>query len=235
MKSRKLLGLALTAHVTPALAAVVPVVARGYGIATRLVDQSQIALTFDDGPHPQGTPQTLRILDDAGARAIFFLAGEQVKRWPALAAEIAAAGHEIGLHCHRHRNQLRLTRRQLRRDLRRGAEAIETATGVRPALHRPPYGIYSGAGLKVARELGYQPLLWSQWGRDWAKTATADSIVAKVTGSLVGGDVILLHDADHYSVPDSWQRTVAALPRLLEAIESRGATAQIESPARVRA
>ena len=62
-----------------------------------------VGLTFDDGPHPQGTPATLDALSAAGATATFFLVGEQVARWPGLAAEIAAAGHEIGLHGYRHR------------------------------------------------------------------------------------------------------------------------------------
>ena len=70
-----------------------------------------MALTFDDGPHPQGTPTILEILREHGAVATFFLAGEQVARRPELAAEIVAAGHRVELHCHRHRNQLRLTPR----------------------------------------------------------------------------------------------------------------------------
>ena len=68
-----------------------------------------MALTFDDGPHPQGTPAVLSALAAHGARATFFLVGEQVERRPALAREVHDAGHEVALHCHRHRNALRLT------------------------------------------------------------------------------------------------------------------------------
>jgi peptidoglycan/xylan/chitin deacetylase (PgdA/CDA1 family) len=225
MKSRSIFGALASVHALPALAPVVPAVARAYRVETTLADRSRVALTFDDGPHPEGTPATLRILEDAGARATFFLAGEQVERWPALAAEIAAAGHEVGLHCQRHRNQLRLAPRQIAEDMRFGADAIRLATGVEPALHRPPYGIYSAGGLRAARKLGYRPLLWSQWGRDWARRATPGSIAAKVNGSLAGGDIVLLHDADHYSAPGSWERTVAALPLILEAVAERGLAA----------
>ncbi len=105
-----------------------------------------VALTFDDGPHPQGTPATLAALDAAGARATFFLVGEQVRAYPALAAEIVAAGHEVAVHGDRHRNLLRLTPRALAADLDRAAATIGEATGRAPTLHRPPYGIYSHAG-----------------------------------------------------------------------------------------
>src|SRR5207237_579728 len=74
------------------------------------------ALTFDDGPHPHGTVSVLETLREHDAKATFFLAGEQVERRPALAAEIVAAGHRVELHCYRHRNQLRLTPRMLLHD-----------------------------------------------------------------------------------------------------------------------
>src|SRR6201992_3477390 len=106
-----------------------------------------VALTFDDGPHPQGTPAVLEILRAAHQRATFFLAGEQVERRPALAAEIVAAGHRVALHCHRHRNQLRLSPRALLDDAERARATIEEATGQTIADYRPPYGIFSGAGL----------------------------------------------------------------------------------------
>ena len=96
------------------------------------------------------------------------------------------------------------------------------ATGVRPATYRPAYGIFSWPGLALARRRGWTPLLWSRWGRDWARSATPESIAAKVTEDLQGGDVLLLHDADTYSAPGSHQRTAAALPRVLEEIERRG-------------
>jgi peptidoglycan-N-acetylglucosamine deacetylase len=65
-------------------------------------------------------------------------------------------------------------------------------------------------------------VLWSAWGRDWARGATADSVTAKVAGDLDSGGVVLLHDADDYSVPGSWRATAAALPRILDAITARG-------------
>ena len=184
--------------------------------------EGAVVLTFDDGPHPEGTPAMLDALERAGARATFFLVGEQVDRDPALAAEVAAAGHGIAVHGYRHRNQLRLTPGMVRSDTDRGLATIAEATGTAPSLYRPAYGIFSAGGLSAVRRVGLEPLLWSRWGRDWAASASADSVADRVTRGLGAGDVLLLHDADHYSVPGSWRATAAALPRVLEEIARRG-------------
>lgn len=199
-----------------------PRVAARLGIVRRQEGLDGVALTFDDGPHPQGTPLILEALREAGAPATFFCAGEQVERRPALAAEIVAAGHRVELHCHRHRNAMRLTRRQLVADLERGRAAIEAASGQAIADHRPPYGIYTGAALRAVRERGWRPVLWSRWGRDWRGRATGRSIARLATGAARAGDVVLLHDADYYSAPGSWARTLAALPIIVEELGSRG-------------
>ena len=215
MRSSILLGTAAAAAgwSLPALAPVARPVARALRVP-RTLDGPTATLTFDDGPHPEGTPAVLDAL--GGVRAIFFLVGEQVERNPSLAAEVAAAGHTIASHGHRHVNQLR--RRDVRDDLERAHDAIARATGREPALYRPPYGIFSWPGLRAARER-YDVLLWSRWGHDWRARATPDSIAAEVTRDLEPGDVLLLHDADTYSSPGSHRRTAAALPRVLERLQ----------------
>jgi peptidoglycan/xylan/chitin deacetylase (PgdA/CDA1 family) len=207
----------------PALAPLVPSLRRPLGIPSTLAGaEPAVALTFDDGPHPRGTPAVLEALAAAGARATFFLVGEQVRRFPALAAETAAAGHAVALHGDRHRLQLRLAPRALARDLDRGHATIAEATGTAPACYRPPFGIFSPAGLAIVRRRGWRPLLWSRWGHDWRLHRTPGQIAAELTERLAPGDVLLLHDADHYSQPGSWQRTAAALPAVLAEIERRG-------------
>lgn len=210
----------------PAFATAWPPLRPLLGIEDRLTAGRGVALTFDDGPHPQGTPAVLELLAQAHAPATFFLVGEQVERRPALAAEITAAGHEVGLHCHRHRSLLRLTPRQLADDLARAEAAIAEATGFSPRLYRPPYGMFSAAGLLLARRRGWRLLLWRRWGRDWAPEATPASIVATLTADVRERDVLLLHDADFYCAPGSWRRTVAAVPRLLAELDARGLTPQ---------
>ena len=207
-------------HAAPALAPVVPEVAARLHLPRTLdAPATGVALTFDDGPHPEGTPAILAILADANATAIFFLIGEQVERRPALAAEIVDAGHAVGLHGHRHRCQLRLTAEEIDEDYRRGSAAIEDATRSSPRLHRPPYGIYSGAGLRTARTQKLQPLLWSKWGKDWRRLTTPQRIAARVTRELRPGDVILLHDADFYSSRGSHERTAEALKLIVRELK----------------
>jgi peptidoglycan-N-acetylglucosamine deacetylase len=214
-------------HAGPALAPIVPAVGRRLGVVLREEMVEGVALTFDDGPHPQGTPAVLEILRAAGQRATFFLAGEQVEKRPVLAAEIVAAGHRVELHCHRHRNQLRLTPRALLDDAERGRAAIEEASGQVIADYRPPYGIFSGPGLRAIRSRGWRPVLWSQWGRDWTRRATAESISRKATAGIRPGDIVLLHDADFYSARNSWERTASALPRILDELAIRGLTSSV--------
>ena len=148
---RLLLATGLAVHTLPAPSAVIPRLGRALRIPMGLNAEHGVALTFDDGPHPEGTVTALEILARESVPATFFLAGEQVEHYPELAAEIVAMGHEVGLHCHRHRNQLRLTPHAIADDMRRGEAAIAEACGQAPRLYRPPYGIFSAAGLAIAR------------------------------------------------------------------------------------
>jgi peptidoglycan/xylan/chitin deacetylase (PgdA/CDA1 family) len=199
------------------------------GIADRTLDGRGYGLTFDDGPHREGTPAVLEALAARGVRATFFLVGEQVARNPGLAAEIVAAGHGVGLHCDRHRNQLRLGPRAVREDIMRGAARIEETTGRPIERYRPPYGIFNAAALALVRSSGWRPLLWTHWGRDWEARATPESIFQRLVGGEVAeGSVLLLHDADDYAAEGSWRRTAAALPRVLAELEARGLTPTLE-------
>lgn len=204
----------------PAAAPVVAPLADALRIERRLSGSGRhAAVTFDDGPHPEGTAGVLEALRDAGVRATFFLVGEQVERYPGLAGEIASAGHEIGVHGYRHTLLLRRSPRAVADDLERAVDVLGAATGQSPACYRPPYGVFSSAALEIVRRRGWRPVLWSKWGRDWTRRASVESVASLATRGLGPGDIVLLHDADHYSVADSWRRTTAALPRILEAGE----------------
>ena len=205
----------------PAAAAHLPRLAQRLGIE-RTVLPGTVALTFDDGPHPEATPAVLELLAAHGASATFFLVGEQVERRPELARAIHEAGHEIALHGYRHQLLLRRTSRALAADLARARVVIGDATGCEPVLYRPPYGVFSAGALDLVRALGLRPLLWSAWGRDWERRATGASVARRVTRRLQSGDVVLLHDSDAYGAAESWRATVAALPSVLAAIASLG-------------
>lgn len=212
----------MAGYVLPALAFYSRTLRESLGVESHTAGGDGVAITFDDGPHARGTPAALEVLAKHEVRATFFLVGEQVQRNPSLPRELLAAGHQIGLHCHRHRNLLRLTPWQVRDDLARAQAAIEDAAGVHPVLYRPPYGILNATALRRARHEGQRTLLWSHWGRDWDKRATPESIAARVTQGVGEGSVLLLHDADDYSAPGSWERTALALPSVLDTLAGRG-------------
>lgn len=206
----------------PGMAPHWPALARAMGVPLRLRDQGGVALTFDDGPHPEGTAAVLDTLAERGVTATFFLVAEQVERYPSLVAEMVAAGQETAVHGYRHRNQMRVLPGEFAADLRRAAEVIGEVSGRPPRLYRPPYGIFTLTGLAEVRRVALDPLLWSKWGRDWRTSTSADEIVRLVSRGLSESDVVLLHDADWYSSPGSHRHTAAALPRILDVLEERG-------------
>ncbi len=216
--TRALVSAALL-QAAPAAAPAAERLARALGYRTR-TGGAGVALTFDDGPHPQGTPAVLDQLDELGVAATFFLSGEQVARHPRLAREVVARGHEVGVHGHRHVLLTIRGRRETAHDLRRARDVIEWAAEVatrstgRPTASRR-------RRLFTPRPAGAAPVLWSRWGRDWRRGATAASVAALATRNLRGGEVLLLHDSDCYSAPRSWSVTVAALPLIVESVQAR--------------
>jgi len=217
-----LAGGAVVGQWVPAVAAVLPRAGRALRIPVTLPSTCGVLLSFDDGPHPQGTPAVLAALDRAGAPAVFFISGEQAARYPQLVREIAAQGHELGLHGYRHQTRRQLSRRLLAGDTRRALDAVSAAAGAVPRLYRPPHGVFTFTGLRLIRGLGLEPLLWSKWGRDWERRATAATIADHATAGVRAGDVVLLHDADHYGAHESWRATAAALPLIVDRIGAAG-------------
>ncbi|HEY1674351.1 MAG TPA: polysaccharide deacetylase family protein [Streptosporangiaceae bacterium] len=214
-------GLAV-AHAGPGITALGPV---RRALFPRLAGQGaagHVALTFDDGPDPAATPGFIDLLDSRGLHATFFLLGSMVAKAPGLAAELAAAGHEIGVHGWDHRYLVLRGPRATRDDLTRARDIIASATGRVPTLFRPPYGVLSGAALATARQLGLAPVLWTCWGREWAPGATPETVFAVLTTGLAGGATVLLHDSDCTSPPGSAQAALGALPMLLDECAERG-------------
>lgn len=181
-----------------------------------------IALTFDDGPDPLSTPFFLRLLAERRIRATFFLLGREAQRSPGLVREIAAAGHEIGIHGWLHRPLLLRGPRATYDDFARARDTVADITGIRPTLFRPPYGVMSTAAHLAARRLALTPVLWTCWGQDWTARATPESVHRTVTSDLDGGGTILLHDSDCTSAPGAWRSALGALPRILDTCAQRG-------------
>ena len=185
-----------------------------------------IALTYDDGPNPRETPGLIEILDRHAAKATFLLIGRWAEREPQLIRELVAAGHAIGNHTYTHPTMPLRTAGQLREDLRRCREAVEAA-GVElsrvdgRALMRPPYGRRRPGTLRVLREEGYVPLLWSITCYDWRRTATTAKLVRRAARAR-DGDVVLLHDGSHTDPAHDRSASIAATDQVLGRLTAEG-------------
>lgn len=182
-----------------------------------------VALTFDDGPDPRGTPRILETLAKHDARATFFVLGRQVRAHPELARAIVDAGHEIALHGHDHAVSRGFWRPALTEDLRRAAEAVEEVCGVRPRLYRPPAGIVVPSLLDAAGARGLQVVGWSIRPRDGLGVPAAE-VEDRVLRAVAPGDVVLLHDVPA-PLGDGAVAAADALPGILVGLAQRGLVA----------
>ena len=214
----------------PSLAVIMPAAGGVLGVRNRFSDLDGVVLTFDDGPHPRGTPAVLAELQRASAQAIFFVTGAAVARDPGLAREVSAAGHEIAIHGYRHQSRRQWAAGTVRDDTLRALTAVLDATEKRPRFYRPPHGTMTFAGRRTVCRLALEPLLWSRWGKDWRRGATPESIARAATREVVRGDVVLLHDSDAHGAEGSWRWTAAALPSILETIRGAGLHVVLPGP-----
>ncbi len=152
-----------------------------------------VALTFDDGPDPELTPQILSVLAEHGARATFNMMGHNAMRHPDLVRAVVAAGHELGNHTWTHQDLTFQSGRETRRQLELGREAIEGIAGVRLRFFRPPRGNLTGPAIGHAAELGYDVLLWSVT-RGPAGKGTPGVVADHLARTVAPGDVVALHD-----------------------------------------
>ncbi|WP_037366120.1 polysaccharide deacetylase family protein [Amycolatopsis orientalis] len=159
-------------------------------VRTRAPD---VVLTFDDGPEPGGTDRVLEALAAHRATATFFVLVDRVRRNPALAREVLAAGHEIGLHGMDHRRLSRLPPATVRAQLAAGHESLEDLLGVPIRWFRPPYGAQTPAVWRAIRGQGLAPVLWGPCAWDWLDRP-AELLAAQAARGLVRGSVLLAHD-----------------------------------------
>lgn len=217
-------GAALAAQYVPAVVALgqwAPVRALPGGLCRwRGPGRPAVALTFDDGPHPEGTPRVAEALGRLGLRATFFCLGSEAERYPDLVAELRRAGHQVETHGYRHEHHLARSPRWVLEDLRR-AVAVHRTLGVPARWYRPTYGQATGTTLLAARCLGLRPVLWSSWGREWATTNVAE-VTERVTAHLRPGAIVLLHDSDAHGRPGMWRVGLGALEGVAADLEGRG-------------
>jgi peptidoglycan/xylan/chitin deacetylase (PgdA/CDA1 family) len=176
--------------------------------------QPLAALTFDDGPTPEYTPGILKALSDADAPATFFMMGKHVVRYPDLARRVAER-HEIGNHSYSHPDMSHAADSTARDQLGRTHEAIGRITKKTPTLFRPPYGRFSGAVERVAAEMDYSTILWSE---RFHPDSTAAKNVVRLGESIDSGFIVLFHDGFN---PNN-RKIIKALPALMKRVRERG-------------
>lgn len=180
------------------------------------LSERRIALSFDDGPVPGSTDRVLDVLSAYRTYATFFCLGSRVsaRGGRSLLARITAEGHEIGSHGWTHRPLTSLTNEELRREVEETADSIESITGTRPLLFRPPGGDLSvGTLRRLAGTSARRVVLWDVDPSDWRLPARA-RLWEKVLADIRPGSILLLHDVH--------RQTAEALPILLELLAEEG-------------
>jgi peptidoglycan/xylan/chitin deacetylase (PgdA/CDA1 family) len=172
-----------------------------------------LALTFDDGPSPTITPRVLKTLREHQAHATFFVLGRSVKKWPELVRQAAEEGHAIGNHSYNHPSGTSAS--EAASQLERTAALIEQATGQKPRLFRPPYGITKGNLCQTALQQGYTAVLWTISSAD-SRTIGAATIAHNIIHTPNPGDIVLMHDGETHAA------TAAALPQILTKLSAAG-------------
>jgi peptidoglycan/xylan/chitin deacetylase (PgdA/CDA1 family) len=181
-----------------------------------------VALTFDDGPCHPYTEQLLGILDREGIRATFFQVGNNVRREPSLAAEVASQ-HVVGNHTSTHPHLTWSPPHTVRNELQLGQEAIHDATGTLPTLFRVPHGWYGPQVISTAAELGFHCVGWSVMAWDWNRPAP-DVIRHRILRGVRPGGITLLHDGQDtaaFPVADR-SHTIAAVPEIVRSLKEGG-------------
>lgn len=169
---------------------------RGLAVWEVPTEHRVIALTFDDGPDPQETPEILDILRQYHAKATFFVVGREAEQHPEIVLREFMEGHEVANHTYSHRYfDGATTDADIVRELSDADAALTKITGVKPKLFRPPGGVYNESVVGMSLSKGYSVVLWS-WRhdtKDWRRPGVK-RIADHVINHARGGDIVLMHD-----------------------------------------
>ena len=175
-----------------------------------------IALTFDDGPHETKTDEILRILDEYGVKATFFMVGENIALYPETASRVIERGHEIGNHTYSHKYLISLPIENIICEIENENDLLLSLGEYRPHFLRPPGGIYDCSVIEAAKSEEMVIAMWSIDTLDWCQRK-CNEIVDMVLENVKDGDVILMHD---YVYGES--HTAEALRIIIPELQKRG-------------
>jgi len=157
-------------------------------------DSYEVALTFDDGPHPEYTPELLDLLKENHITATFFVIGTNAEKYPEIVKRIAAEGHTIGIHSYYHKPSFTfLSKQYVINDLKKSKTLLEKITGKEILLFRPPYGVTNPNIAYAVKLLNLQSVGWCIRSYDTVKKSE-NNVVRKIERSLSPGSIILMHD-----------------------------------------
>jgi peptidoglycan/xylan/chitin deacetylase (PgdA/CDA1 family) len=169
--------------------------------------EDHISITFDDGPHPEFTPQVLDLLKKHKAKATFFLIGKNAEKYPQLVLRMIDEGHTIGNHSYSHSKTFGFfSVEKITSELVQTDKILESITSKKINLFRPPFGVTNPNLKRALRRTGYHSIGWSKRSLD-TTNISEKRIISKITSRLQKGDIILLHDSS--------AKSVAVLERLL--------------------
>lgn len=188
------------------------------------VSRGEVAITIDDGPDPEVTPQVLRLLAAQGVPATFFCIGERARAHPDLCRQACADGHDVENHGQRHPVLASLMGPGAwREEVERGALTLEAITGRRPRFYRAVAGLRNPWLDPVLHRLGLHLASWSRRGFD-TRSRDPDVVLRRLIRQLQAGDILLLHDGHAARTHDGLPVIVEVLPRLIAAIRAQGLT-----------
>ncbi len=184
----------------------------GISFSRVLVSGKYVAMTFDDGPHPQNTPRLLDILRARNVKATFYVIGRSVDLYPQVVRRTVAEGHEVGNHSHTHRLLTKLGDSELRSEMQRCRDAVSRAAGVRMRTMRPPYGgLLQRQRELVMAEFGYPTILWAVDPLDWKRPGPS-VVTSRILSNTTPGAIVLAHDL-HAPTVDAMPATIDGLLR----------------------
>ena len=184
--------------------------------------RNEVALTFDDGPHPAFTPRIAQLLASGGARGTFFCVGKEVERFPELTAALVKGGHAVENHTFAHDTFGHLfSARRLTEDLERCQQVIARSCGQRPRFYRPAVGIRNPAVHAAARNVGLTVVTWANAARDGALRFTSAN-AARMAQLADDADVLTLHDGTLSGRSALRESTLEHLPALIAGLRARG-------------
>ncbi len=177
-------------------------------------DKKQIAISFDAAWGADDTDTLISILKEYNVPATFFVVGAWVDKYPDEVKRLSDAGHQVQNHSNSHPNMPQLSNSQMKDEIETCNKKIESITGKKPTLFRPPYGDYNNNTVEVVEQCGMKCIQWSVDSLDWKENATAQSIAKRVTSKVTNGSIVLFHNDAQF--------TPAALPTILKTLKDEG-------------